>query len=279
LLVAAETYAAVVLIFESALSNRLTVLLDAAGHPNHDRSRGTVPVLIETALDIISFLYASLLYRSNGDQRCQATRPMLKISSILCAGVAASLAACADEPLIGQKTFGPTTVGQWAQQDQATNVQDWHQMARKIADGLQVRGLLATAPEVPASSTTSTFAQKPFYIHSDQNTGFVRELSQALKAEILLREGLVATSANRAYVVDLSVNVVVWGSRQKSDPFRVRSEAVWHATINSGDRVLMTVQEPFYIFTSDIQQYVDVPEAPDPSLQLARIARPLSYSP
>ena len=204
---------------------------------------------------------------------------MLKIPSILCAGVAALLAACVDEPMIGQKSSGPTTIGQYLQQDQATNVQDWHQMARKIADGLQARGLLATAPEASPSSTISTFIQTPFYIRSDQNTGFVRELRQALKAEILLRDGLVATSANRAYVVDLSVNVVVWGSRQKSDPFRVRSEAVWHATINSGDRVLMTVQEPFYIFTADIQHYVDVQEAPNPSLQLARIARPLSYSP
>ena len=204
---------------------------------------------------------------------------MLRTASILCVGASIALTACVDEPVIARKTSGPMTVGQWVQQDQATNVQDWHQMAKKIADELEARGLLVVTQSAPGALLSTTFAQEPLYVRSDQNTGFVRELSNALKAEILRRHGLVANSANQAQVVDLSVSVVVWGSRQISDPYRVRSEAVWHATVKSRDRVLMAVQEPFYIFTSDIPHYVEILEPPNPAMQLARIARPLIYAP
>jgi hypothetical protein len=166
------------------------------------------------------------------------------------------------------------TMQNWTQQDQATNVQDWHRMAQKIADSMQDRGLLAATSAAPLGNTHPVLVQHAFYVRSNQNTPFTRELSQALKTEILRRGGIVAMSGNTAQVVELGVNVVAWGSRVRSDPQRNRTEAIWSASISSQDRIAMSIQEPFYIFTADIFQYI---QTGDPGQRLARMARPLLY--
>ncbi len=194
---------------------------------------------------------------------------MLKIVAALCIGTTVLLAACSDEPTTPSKLVGPLTLQNWASQDQATNVQDWHRMAQKIADAMQARGLLGAAPNGPGS-----VAVQSFYVRADQNTPFAHQLSQALRAEILRRQGLLTMSAGRGDVIDLGVDIVIWGSRVRSDPQRIRSEAVWHATINSQNNVVMTIQEPFYIFSSDVPLYVET-SRPDP--ELLRGARPLRY--
>jgi len=199
---------------------------------------------------------------------------MSKAAPCLCACGMLFLISCTDEPLRTQKMFGKMSMQNWAEQDRATNVQDWHRMAQKIADAMQARGLLAGAPVMSPSEVHSVPVPQRFYVGSEQNTPFVRELGQALKTEILQRGGSLAASSSRAQVVDLGVNVVSWGSRAKSEPERVRTEAVWIASITSQDRVLMTLQEPFYIFDADIPQYVQIN---NPGQQLARIARPLLY--
>lgn len=199
---------------------------------------------------------------------------MPRLAQGLCVSGLVVLVSCSDEPLIAQKVIGPMTMQNWTQQDQATNVQDWHRMAQKIADSMQDRGLLATTSETSLGNKHPVLVQHAFYVHSNQDTPFTRELRQALKTEILRRGGVVAMSGNTAQVVELAVNVVAWGSRVRSDPQRSRTEAIWSASINSQDRVIMSIQEPFYIFTADIFQYV---QTGDPGQHLARMARPLLY--
>ena len=199
---------------------------------------------------------------------------MLKIGLSLCIGGVVFLMGCTDEPLRAQKMFGAIKMHNWAEQDQATNVQDWHGMAQKIADGMQARGLLATTATMSTNAAYDIAVQKPFFVRSDQNTPFVRELSQALKTEILQRGGLVTTSETRAEIIDVGVNVVSWGSRLTSDPDRLRTEAVWFASISSHNNILMTIQEPFYIFDSDIPLYAQII---DLGQQIAPTVRPLSY--
>jgi hypothetical protein len=148
-------------------------------------------------------------------------------------------------------------------------------MARKIAHEMEIRGLLRAAADASDFAIQPAAAQPPFYVRSAQNTPFAQELSQALRSEILKGNGTLAISAARAHVIDVGANVVVWGSRSNSDPSRVRSEAVWYASLNSPERVLMTIREPFYIFYADIPQYV---QASDSGQQLVRIARPLRYA-
>jgi hypothetical protein len=199
---------------------------------------------------------------------------MSRVASGFCVSGIVFLIGCTDEPLRAQKMPGPTTVQNWAQQDQATNVQDWHRMAQKIADAMQARGLLAAPTDRSSGVTRSATVPQPFYVHSGQNTPFVRELGLALKTEILQRGGSLATYSSSAQIIELGVNVVAWGSRVRSDPERLRAEAIWFASINSQDRVVMTIQEPFYIFASDIPHYV---QAGDSEQTLPRIARPLLY--
>ncbi|WP_424140464.1 hypothetical protein [Roseomonas chloroacetimidivorans] len=192
-----------------------------------------------------------------------------------CVGGAALLAACTDEPLRAQKMFGPVALQNWAQQDQATNVQDWHRIAVKIADQMQNAGLLAAPSSSLNDADSVARAQQAFFVRADQDTPFARELSRALGAEILRRQGVLATSPSRAHVVEVGADVVIWGSRLKSDPGRIRAEGIWFATLKSQDRVLLNFQEPFYIFPSDVPNYVHVR---DPGQHLARSARPLQYA-
>lgn len=201
---------------------------------------------------------------------------MSRVASCFAFSGAVVLAACADEPMRSDRAAGLATLHHWTSQDQATNVQDWHRMARKIADAMQIRGLLnAEPPGTSAAATQATFSQQAFYVRSDQNTPFARELSRALRTEILQRKGLLATSATGAQVVDLGADVVVWGSRARSDPARVRAEGIWYATLSSPDRVLMTVQEPFYVFGSDVHHYVQTPEL---GRHNVNVARPVRYA-
>jgi len=169
---------------------------------------------------------------------------MLKVAFYLCVGGVFFLAGCTDEPLRTQKMFGMMTMQNWAEQDRATNVQDWHRMAQKIADAMQARGLIAVAPVMSPRQVHSAPVQQSFYVHSEQNTPFVRELSQALKTEIMQRGGSVAASSSRAQIVDLGVNVVSWGSRAKSEPERVSvrlgtrlQRAVWGLWVTGPDAI------------------------------------------
>jgi len=177
-------------------------------------------------------------------------------------------AGCTDQPNAAPRVFGPVSYQIWAQQDQANSVQDWHRMARRIADAMQARGLLMLAD---ASAVAAPAAQPTFFVRPTQQTPFVQELSRALKTELLRRQASLATSPSGAFVVDIAANVIVWESRARSHPDEVRSEGIWYASLTSGDRILMTVQEPFFISSSDIAQYVQMP-AP------IRLARTLQYA-
>lgn len=215
-----------------------------------------------------------LWFSIQGGCTTMGSKLMSKIGRSLCVGGIVLLIGCTDEPLRAQKMFGPMSMHNWAEQDRATNVQDWHGMAQKIADGMQARGLLAAAPNMSSSPAYNAVVQRPFFVRSDQNTPFVRELGQALKTEIMQRGGLIAASDTRAQIIDVGVNVVSWGSRLNSNPDRLRTEAVWFASINSQNNMLMTIQEPFYIFDSDIPLYA---QTIDPGQQITPIAHPLSY--
>lgn len=199
---------------------------------------------------------------------------MLKIVG-LCVGGAILLTACAPQPGLPPKIVGLPIAENWVQQDQATNVQDWDRAAGKIADAMQNKGLLATAPSPHGIHGISPATTGPIYVDSRQRSTFIREFTDALKSEILRRNGVVSTSPLGSQVIELDVDIVPWGSRLIRDPDRVRTEAVWKASLVSQGRVLMNIREPFYILASDVPLYTDFSQDFGP---LARAARPLRYA-
>lgn len=188
---------------------------------------------------------------------------MLGRLGLVCMAAAVG-SGCTTQPLSTHKMAGPLVMDMWAPQDEATNVQDWHRMARKIVDEAQYVGLLSPGNMI--------------YVSADQSTPFVRELARAVRTDIIHRGGAVAASPSRAAVLKLDADIVVWGSRATDDPYRNRAEGIWHATVTSGDRVVMAVQEPFYVYASDLNHYARMEPLSDPSLDLARSAQPIRYS-
>lgn len=188
---------------------------------------------------------------------------MLGRLGLLCCA-AAMTAGCTFEPVPISKMSTPIALDVWTAQDHATNVQDWHRMSKNIVDEMQVVGLLSP--------------RSPIYVSADQQTSFSRELARAVRTELIHRGGVVAASPNSAAVLSLDSDIVVWGSRAITDPSRVRSEGVWHATVTSGNRIIMSAQKPFYIYVSDVGQYANIARPLDASLDLARSARPISYT-
>jgi hypothetical protein len=112
-----------------------------------------------------------------------------------------------------------------------------------------------------------------FYVRLQHESVFLNQVKEALQVEILCRQGFVTTSPEGSFVIDLSVDVVRWGSLWRSQP--VRREAVWKASIVAGGRVLLAAYEPFYIFDADIPLYENTENL---GVALAGSARPLSYS-
>ena len=216
--------------------------------------------------------------------------------------VAAALAACTVQPhppQIAKTAPFPAKLETWEPQESATNVQDWDRAARKIADGLQNNGLLmgqngqigsnsdlrvsqltTTATDVTPGLPTfeqNVVGKQPsghsFSFSPTPNSVFLHQMKSAVENEVVSRGGPVADMN-----VNLTVDVIPWGSPLHSEQYEQRVEAVWQATVTVGDKK-MSFREPFYISASDVGLYAQLPPPPPSQAeQLRSSARPLRYT-
>nr|WP_294546155.1 hypothetical protein [uncultured Rhodopila sp.] len=211
----------------------------------------------------------------------------------------AALASCAAQPPQIAKTLPlPPKTETWEPQEVATNVQDWDRAAKRFADGLQNQGLLTyqtgqraghndmrvsqlTSTATDAVRGSSTFEQNlvgepsrghAFSVKLAHDSVFLRQMQGAIENEVIGRGGPAADMH-----VDLTVDVVPWGSRLQSQPSEQRREAVWQATVTAGDKI-MSFREPFYIYESDVKLYAQQPPQSSPDEELRNSARPLRYT-
>lgn len=81
-------------------------------------------------------------------------------------GAVALAAACSAEPPTILKTLPPIASEAWVPQDIATNVQDWDRAAKRIADGLEVNGLLVGRTPGEGQAQSQTAAPRSFFLFS-----------------------------------------------------------------------------------------------------------------
>jgi hypothetical protein len=146
-----------------------------------------------------------------------------------------TVSGCAQQPTVTAHTAA-LRIDAWKPQDQAVYVQDWDCAAQRIADGLTNHSLLrpanAQAPD-PAPGGVLPKSDPPvtspvFFIRTDQDTIFLRQLKAALETEITSKGGLIANVPGMGGVeINLRVDVVPWGSRRNDEPYVLRREAVW----------------------------------------------------
>jgi hypothetical protein len=120
-------------------------------------------------------------------------------------------------------------------QSSENTVRDWNDVAHKIAASMVSIGLLpdptrppritaTPAKELPFGFRTdtwqpeqpNTFGPRPIFIRSQApDSAFVQQVAKELDAEILRRGAPVARIPDGATVVNLDVNFVKWGPRDK----------------------------------------------------------------
>ena len=124
--------------------------------------------------------------------------------STLCLAVATCLLVGCNQPAV---TMKPP-----AFQSSENTVRDWNDVARKIASGMASLTLVPTygVPEPPGAPITPIFV----YLQAP-DSAFVRQVGQALESDILRRGGEIARTPRGATVVNLDVNFVRWGPRDK----------------------------------------------------------------
>jgi hypothetical protein len=97
-------------------------------------------------------------------------------------------------------------------QPSENTVRDWDDVAQAIATGMAARGLLPTPGQPPPPPSALT----PVYLRlCAPDSAFVVNVATALEADILERGGTVARTPNGATVVNLDVDWVKWGPRDK----------------------------------------------------------------
>jgi hypothetical protein len=158
-----------------------------------------------------------------------------------------------------------------AVQSSENTVRDWNDVAHTIATGLTARGLLADPLlHIPASLPNPVFIR----VRAPDST-FLREVAAALENEVLQTGGVVARTPDGATVVNLDVDVVAWGPRDKPPGLlgltaiglvlapstvialtpTMNAEAVWYATVLTNDRTVLALREPVYVRSDDIPLY------------------------
>ena len=98
-------------------------------------------------------------------------------------------------------------------QSSENTVRDWNDVALKIGAAIAAHGLL---PAYGQSGLLNTLQQKPIFVRIQApNSAFISEVASELEADILRRGGIVARAPANATVVNLDVNFVRWGPRDK----------------------------------------------------------------
>jgi hypothetical protein len=105
-----------------------------------------------------------------------------------------------------------------------STVRDWDEVAQKIGSGMASRGLV-TAWMQPWPKDASP--PRPVFVRvQSPDCAFIEQVAIALQADILRRGGIVARTPRGSTVVNLDVNIVMWGPRDKAPGFLATIAAV-----------------------------------------------------
>lgn len=130
----------------------------------------------------------------------------MRTRAILSLAVAACALAGCNQPAVAPKAP--------AFQSSENTVRDWNDVAHKIGDALASTGLVP-AP-LPPGSTNAPPPPRPVFIRVQApDSAFVQEVASELENDILLRGGKISRTPTGSTVVNLDVNFVVWGPRDK----------------------------------------------------------------
>jgi hypothetical protein len=126
--------------------------------------------------------------------------------TMLCVASVTFLLVGCNQPAVTPKAF--------AFQSSENTIRDWNDVAREIASGMAARSLLPSQGQPGAPITTTP--PKPIFVRVQApDSAFVREVADELESDILGAGGTVARSPAGATVVNLDVNFVRWGPRDK----------------------------------------------------------------
>jgi hypothetical protein len=129
---------------------------------------------------------------------------MQRLIMICLATVTGSLVGC-NQPAVTLKLP--------AFQASENTVRDWNDVAHRIGTSMAAIGLL---PAFGQSDPGSSSSLKPAFVRvQSPDSAFIREVANELVGDILRRGGIVARTPAGATVVNLDVNVVRWGPRDK----------------------------------------------------------------
>jgi hypothetical protein len=100
-----------------------------------------------------------------------------------------------------------------ASQSSENTVRDWNNVGDQIASSLMTSGLLAAPPE---PGTIANLPIRPVFIHQQApDSAFVQQIAARLESDLLDTGVDVAKTPIGATVVNLDVNFVRWGPRDK----------------------------------------------------------------
>jgi hypothetical protein len=100
-------------------------------------------------------------------------------------------------------------------QSSENTVRDWNDVAHRIASEM---AWLSFVPSYPTEQPQSVNTQspRPVFIRAQAvDSAFVQHVADELEADILRRGGTIARSPSGATVVNLDVNFIQWGPRDK----------------------------------------------------------------
>jgi hypothetical protein len=131
----------------------------------------------------------------------------MRRNAVLCLAAAGWILAGCNQPAVTLKAP--------AFQNSENTVRDWNDVAHRIASEMAWLSLVPSYPtEQPQAADVPPTA--PVYIRTQAvDSAFVQHVADELEADILMRGGKIARSPSRATVVNLDVNFVQWGPRDK----------------------------------------------------------------
>jgi hypothetical protein len=98
-------------------------------------------------------------------------------------------------------------------QSSENTVRDWNDIADKIASSLIASGLITTTTPSTLGGETTT---KPVFIYAQApDSAFIQQVAARLESDLLQNGAVLARNAAGATVVNLDVNFVRWGPRDK----------------------------------------------------------------
>lgn len=94
-------------------------------------------------------------------------------------------------------------------------VRDWNDVAHRISSEMAGLGLVPAYPTELAQPANVPPARPVFVQSQAVDSAFVRHIADELEADILRRGGTIVRSPDNATVVNLDVNFIQWGPRDK----------------------------------------------------------------